>query len=140
MLKKLADFYSCCFSFCFSAICAPRARAQQTLGGITGTVTDDSGAVIPAATVTIVGDQTKLTRTLQTYRYRQLQFRQSAHRQLHDHVHSHGLSNVEYSLDSGPGQPHRHRKCHLEDRRSGRRRSPSRRRRSSTPSTRPTAT
>jgi hypothetical protein len=39
------------------------SRAQQTLGGITGTVTDSSGAVIPAATVTIVGDQTNLTRS-----------------------------------------------------------------------------
>ena len=46
--------------------CVPHARAQQTLGGITGTVTDASDAVIQEATVTIVGDQTKLTRTLQT--------------------------------------------------------------------------
>ncbi|MGD0963403.1 MAG: TonB-dependent receptor [Candidatus Acidiferrales bacterium] len=44
----------------------PQARAQQTLGGITGTVTDDSGAVIPAATVKVVGDQTNLTRTMDT--------------------------------------------------------------------------
>ena len=42
------------------------ARAQQTLGGITGTVTDRSGSVLPDTTVTIVGDQTKLTRTLKT--------------------------------------------------------------------------
>jgi hypothetical protein len=46
--------------------CLPNSAAQQTLGGITGTVTDDSGAVIPATAVTIVGDQTKLTRSLQT--------------------------------------------------------------------------
>src|ERR1039458_5998926 len=38
--------------------------AQQTLGGITGTVSDRSGSVLPDTTVTIVGDQTKLTRTL----------------------------------------------------------------------------
>ena len=58
----------CCIRtlICFFLACAPRAYAQQTLGGITGTVTDSSGAVVPAATVTIVGDQTKLTRTLQT--------------------------------------------------------------------------
>jgi hypothetical protein len=37
--------------------------AQQTLGGITGTVTDSSGAVISGATVTLLGDQTKLSRT-----------------------------------------------------------------------------
>ena len=40
--------------------------AQQTLGGITGTVTDKSGSVLPETTVTIVGDQTELTRTLKT--------------------------------------------------------------------------
>jgi hypothetical protein len=42
------------------------AAAQQTLGGITGTVSDKSGSVLPDSTVTIVGDQTKLTRTLKT--------------------------------------------------------------------------
>ncbi len=41
----------------------PYAHAQQTLGGITGTVTDASGAVVADATVTLVGDQTKLTRS-----------------------------------------------------------------------------
>ena len=45
------------FSLCASA---------QTLGGITGTVTDKSGSVVPDTSVTIVGDQTKLTRTLKT--------------------------------------------------------------------------
>src|SRR5579862_3622143 len=45
---------------------SPHATAQQTLGGITGTVSDKSGSVLPDATVTIVGDQTKLTRTQQT--------------------------------------------------------------------------
>jgi len=45
---------------------ASSARPQQTLGGITGTVTDTSGAILPGATVTIVGDQTKLTRSLNT--------------------------------------------------------------------------
>jgi hypothetical protein len=44
----------------------PNARAQQTLGGITGTVTDSSGAVISGGTVTLVGDQTKLNRTQTT--------------------------------------------------------------------------
>ena len=45
---------------------APNARAQQTLGGITGTVTDSSGAVISGATVTLVGNETKLNRTQTT--------------------------------------------------------------------------
>jgi hypothetical protein len=51
-----------CVIFAFSAYSA----AQQTLGGITGTVTDPSGGVLPETNVTIVGDQTKLTRTLKT--------------------------------------------------------------------------
>lgn len=38
------------------------SMAQQTLGGITGTVSDKSGSVLPDTTVTIVGDQTGLTR------------------------------------------------------------------------------
>ncbi len=42
------------------------AHAQQTLGGITGTVSDKSGSVLPDATVTIVADQTKLTRMQKT--------------------------------------------------------------------------
>jgi hypothetical protein len=45
---------------------SPSALAQQTLGGITGTVSDQSGSVLPETTVTIVGDQTDLTRTLRT--------------------------------------------------------------------------
>ena len=44
----------------------PCAQAQQTLGGITGTVADKTGGVLPDTTVTIVGDQTKLTRTQKT--------------------------------------------------------------------------
>src|SRR5580704_16340065 len=44
----------------------PRAQAQQTLGGITGAVTDKTGSVLPDTSVTIVGDQTKLTRSLKT--------------------------------------------------------------------------
>src|ERR1039458_9061560 len=42
------------------------ALAQQTLGGITGTVADKSGSVLPDTAMTIVGDQTKLTRTQKT--------------------------------------------------------------------------
>ncbi len=42
------------------------AEAQRTLGAITGTVTDKTGSVLPETTVTIVGDETKLTRTLKT--------------------------------------------------------------------------
>jgi hypothetical protein len=42
---------------------ANSAQAQTTLGAITGTITDTSGAVVPSATVTLVSDQTQLTRT-----------------------------------------------------------------------------
>src|SRR5580692_3300940 len=45
---------------------APSAHAQQTLGGITGTVTDSTGGALSSTTVTIVNDQTTLTRTTQT--------------------------------------------------------------------------
>ncbi len=45
---------------------APSARAQQTLGGITGTVADSTGGVLAATTVTLVNDQTTLTRNAQT--------------------------------------------------------------------------
>jgi hypothetical protein len=44
----------------------PSAQAQQTLGGITGSVADKTGGVLPDTVVTIVGDQTKLTRTQKT--------------------------------------------------------------------------
>jgi hypothetical protein len=41
----------------------PRAQAQQTLGGVVGTVTDTTGASLPGVSVTIVADGTNLTRT-----------------------------------------------------------------------------
>src|SRR5258705_6004094 len=45
---------------------APYAKAQRTLGGITGTVSDKTGSLLPDTEVTIVGDQTQLTRTRKT--------------------------------------------------------------------------
>src|ERR1700676_4264399 len=45
---------------------SPHAQAQQTLGGITGSVADKTGGVLPETVVIIVGDQTKLTRTQKT--------------------------------------------------------------------------
>ncbi len=44
----------------------PRAWAQQTLGGVVGTVTDVTGSVVPEVTVTVVGEGTNLTRTGQS--------------------------------------------------------------------------
>jgi hypothetical protein len=49
-----------------AALCSFTLFAQQTLGGITGTITDPNGGAIPNATVTIVGEQTSLTRTVKT--------------------------------------------------------------------------
>ena len=48
------------------ALCCSAVSAQQTLGGITGEVSDSSGGVIPGATVTVVDEQTALTRTVKT--------------------------------------------------------------------------
>ena len=45
---------------------APMVGAQRTGGRISGTVVDSSGAVLPGATVTIVQDQTQLTKSTTT--------------------------------------------------------------------------
>jgi Carboxypeptidase regulatory-like domain len=61
--------FAALFAVAFLALSStfpPPAAAQQTLGGITGTVTDKTGSVLPETVVTIIGDQTKLTRTLKT--------------------------------------------------------------------------
>ncbi len=51
--------------FCLAILIATSyARAQQTLGGITGSVTDSSGASVGDTSITLVNDQTKLTRAL----------------------------------------------------------------------------
>src|SRR5580704_16606034 len=39
------------------------AFAQQTLGGLTGVVTDSQGGILPGVKATIVGEQTGLTRS-----------------------------------------------------------------------------
>src|SRR5216684_7803012 len=57
----VASFLCCCVQFLSSPV-----RAQQTLGGITGTVTDASGGILPNTTVNLVNDQTKLSRTQTT--------------------------------------------------------------------------
>src|ERR1700677_1719422 len=51
-------------AFWFGLALSPSLHAQQTLGGITGTVTDPSGGVLPDTAVTLVGDETKYTREL----------------------------------------------------------------------------
>lgn len=57
-LWPLAAVFACLFFLCQFAF------AQQTLGGITGAVTDTSGAALPNASVTVVDEQTSLTRTV----------------------------------------------------------------------------
>ena len=59
MAKRLSAF-SLAIWLC---LLASSLQAQQTLGGITGTVTDPTGSVLPGTAVTIVGDQTQFTRT-----------------------------------------------------------------------------
>jgi Carboxypeptidase regulatory-like domain/TonB dependent receptor len=48
------------------ALCSSFLSAQQTLGGITGEVTDPSGGVIPNAAVTLVDENTALSRDTKT--------------------------------------------------------------------------
>src|ERR1700683_4670771 len=62
---SLFAFVLASFLLMFSAS-TPLANAQQTLGGITGTVTDTSGGALADATVTLVSDATTLTRVQKT--------------------------------------------------------------------------
>ena len=48
------------------ALCCGSLQSQQTLGGITGEVTDPSGGVITNATVTVKSEQTSLTHDTKT--------------------------------------------------------------------------
>jgi hypothetical protein len=64
MPKKIGlVIFLAALSVCMPFVLTPQAQAQQTLGGVTGTVTDKTGSVLPDTVVTIVGDQTKLTRS-----------------------------------------------------------------------------
>jgi hypothetical protein len=49
-----------------AALCCSSLLAQQTLGGLTGEVTDASGGVIPNVAVTLVDEQTSAARTTMT--------------------------------------------------------------------------
>ena len=67
MFEKVRHLiFSLALGVCLALAFAPSARSQQTLGGITGTVTDTSGGVLADTSVTLVGDQTTLTRTQKT--------------------------------------------------------------------------
>jgi Carboxypeptidase regulatory-like domain len=47
-------------------LCSAPLLAQQTLGGITGQITDATGSAIPNATVSVTNEQTSLTRSTQS--------------------------------------------------------------------------
>ena len=49
-----------------AALCVSPLLAQQTLGAVTGEVADSTGGVIPNATVTILSEQTGLTRVVKS--------------------------------------------------------------------------
>ena len=52
-----------CLTLLLSIVSLRSARAQQTLGGIVGTVTDASGGVLPGVNVEVVEEGTHLTRS-----------------------------------------------------------------------------
>jgi hypothetical protein len=49
--------------FVLGCLVLPAARAQQTLGTVSGTITDATGAAIPGANITLVNEQTAASRT-----------------------------------------------------------------------------
>jgi hypothetical protein len=55
-----------CLTALFTPLASIPAAAQQTLGAITGTVTDPGGSVVSAVTVTVVDEGTQLTRSTTT--------------------------------------------------------------------------
>ena len=59
---SLSYFSAAAWFFCFP----PNVFPQQTLGGITGVVTDPSGGAIADTTITAISDATTLTRTQKT--------------------------------------------------------------------------
>jgi hypothetical protein len=63
MTKRFRSFFLVlvCQMACLLLVCP--AFGQQTLGGLTGVVTDSQGGILPGTVVTVVGDQTGLTRT-----------------------------------------------------------------------------
>jgi len=67
MLKGIGYFVLVLASSCWLTLpFIPSAQAHQTLGGITGEVADRSGGSLTDAAVTIVSEQTTLSRTQNT--------------------------------------------------------------------------
>ncbi len=63
MFRCLLRVFLVAFLFC---VVADHLRAQGTSGSINGTVTDTTGAVIPGATVTVLGPVSGFNQTMQT--------------------------------------------------------------------------
>jgi hypothetical protein len=66
MTKRIGFSFLLVASLLWQLTFANSTQAQQTLGGITGAVTDTTGAIVPGTDVTAVEDQTSLTRTTKT--------------------------------------------------------------------------
>jgi hypothetical protein len=65
--QRISHAVSCAVCTLLVTLAFPTsAVAQRTLGGITGTVSDKTGSVLPDTAVTIVADETDLTRTQKT--------------------------------------------------------------------------
>ncbi|WP_263357505.1 TonB-dependent receptor domain-containing protein [Acidicapsa ligni] len=65
-MKNISSFFRLLVLSAVAVLCVVPTLAQQTLGSITGQVTDGSGGVIPNAAVTVLGEQTGLTRTVKS--------------------------------------------------------------------------
>ncbi|MGB7137364.1 MAG: carboxypeptidase regulatory-like domain-containing protein [Acidobacteriaceae bacterium] len=66
-LFSVRALLACCL-LVSSLLTIPGASAQQTLGSLNGTVTDVSGASLSGATITVVSEQTGLTRSTKAQR------------------------------------------------------------------------
>jgi hypothetical protein len=64
--SKVKIVIALCFVVLANLLIVQRASAQQTLGGIVGTVTDASGSILPDVSVKVVEEGTHLTRTTQS--------------------------------------------------------------------------
>ena len=62
VFSKLRLIVALCFVTFMTLTCVQGADAQQTLGGIVGTVTDASGSILPGVAVKLVEEGTNLTR------------------------------------------------------------------------------
>jgi hypothetical protein len=66
IVSTLAAASHVCFLLALLVFCAPRMAAQGLFGTISGTVTDQSGAVVPGATVKVTNVNTNVATTLTT--------------------------------------------------------------------------